>query len=194
VIKSNEAILADRTPAIEIRGLSKTFGKGNSTVEAIIDLDLVVQAGQVFGFLGPNGAGKSTTIRRPNWASPCHVPSAIGLGLTLLLLGWVIWRVRRIQLPQEAGFFTALRATPLIVVILLDLLDMSLDFLSAPIAWTLLSYLGLAPLRGVTVVASLIPGTQLLPTMSIFWIISRIFLPEATDDENIVEGSWRELE
>ncbi len=120
--------------------------------------------------------------------------SAIGLGLTLLLLGWVIWRVRRIQLPQEAGFFTALRATPLIVVILLDLLDMSLDFLSAPIAWTLLSYLGLAPLRGVTVVESLIPGTQLLPTMSIFWIIARFFVPEATDDEDIVEGSWRELE
>lgn len=120
--------------------------------------------------------------------------SAIGLGLTLLLLGWVIWRVRRIQLPQEAGFFTALQATPLVVVILLDLLDMSLDFLSAPIAWTLLSYLGLAPLRGVTVVASLIPGTQLLPTMSIFWIIARFFVPEATDDEDVVEGSWRELE
>jgi len=63
VIKSNEATLKDRTPAIEIRGLSKTFGKGNKAVEAVIDLDLEVQAGQVFGFLGPNGAGKSTTIR-----------------------------------------------------------------------------------------------------------------------------------
>jgi hypothetical protein len=120
--------------------------------------------------------------------------SAIVLGLTLLILGWVIWRVRRIQLPEGAGFFTTLRATPLIVVIVLDLLDMSLDFLSAPIAWTLLSHLGLSPLIGVTVVESLIPGTQLLPTMSILWVISRIFVPEATDDENIVEGAWRELE
>ena len=120
--------------------------------------------------------------------------SAIGLGLTLLFLGWVIWRVRRIQLPEDAGFFTALRATPLVVVILLDLLDMSLDFLSAPIAWTLLSYLGLSPLIGVTVVESLIPGTQLLPTMSILWIVARLFMPEATDDEDVVEGAWRELE
>ena len=51
------------TPAIEIRSLSKTFGKGKKNVEAVIGLDLEVQAGQVFGFLGPNGAGKSTTIR-----------------------------------------------------------------------------------------------------------------------------------
>ncbi|MGB2896910.1 MAG: ATP-binding cassette domain-containing protein, partial [Anaerolineales bacterium] len=51
------------TPAIEIRSLSKTFGKGKKTVKAVIDLDLEVQARQVFGFLGPNGAGKSTTIR-----------------------------------------------------------------------------------------------------------------------------------
>ncbi len=63
MIKSNDATLIDRTPAIKIRGLSKTFGKGKKAVEAVIDLDLEVQAGQVFGFLGPNGAGKSTTIR-----------------------------------------------------------------------------------------------------------------------------------
>ena len=49
--------------AIEIRQLSKTFGKGDKAVNAVIDLDLEVQAGQVFGFLGPNGAGKTTTIR-----------------------------------------------------------------------------------------------------------------------------------
>ena len=62
-MKSNDATLIDRTPAIKIRGLSKTFGKGKNAVEAVIDLDLEVQIGQVFGFLGPNGAGKSTTIR-----------------------------------------------------------------------------------------------------------------------------------
>jgi ABC-2 type transport system ATP-binding protein len=49
--------------AIEIKGLSKTFGKGNQAVQAVKDLDLQVETGQVFGFLGPNGAGKSTTIR-----------------------------------------------------------------------------------------------------------------------------------
>ena len=50
-------------PAIAVKDLSKTFGKGDQAVEAVRDLTLRVEAGQVFGFLGPNGAGKSTTIR-----------------------------------------------------------------------------------------------------------------------------------
>ncbi|MBA2505725.1 MAG: ATP-binding cassette domain-containing protein, partial [Thermoleophilaceae bacterium] len=49
--------------AIEIRGLSKSFGLGLGTVHAVADLSFDVQAGRVTGFLGPNGAGKSTTLR-----------------------------------------------------------------------------------------------------------------------------------
>jgi ABC-type transport system involved in cytochrome bd biosynthesis fused ATPase/permease subunit len=44
---------------IRCEGLSKRYG---STV-AVDGLDLVVEAGQVFGFLGPNGSGKTTTMR-----------------------------------------------------------------------------------------------------------------------------------
>ena len=46
-------------PAIETRGLTVRFGN----VPGVLDLDLRVETGEVFGFLGPNGAGKSTTIR-----------------------------------------------------------------------------------------------------------------------------------
>ena len=45
--------------AIEIQGVSKSFGK----VRAVSDLSFSVEAGRVTGFLGPNGAGKSTTLR-----------------------------------------------------------------------------------------------------------------------------------
>lgn len=44
---------------IEIASLSKRYG----TFTAVRSLDLVVQAGELFGFLGPNGAGKTTTMR-----------------------------------------------------------------------------------------------------------------------------------
>jgi ABC-2 type transport system ATP-binding protein len=46
-------------PAIHTAGLTKRFGD----VDALVDLDLDVVEGEVFGFLGPNGAGKTTTIR-----------------------------------------------------------------------------------------------------------------------------------
>ena len=101
----------------------------------------------------------------------------IALLLAMLLLFLVIRQVQRINLPPDADFLTVLRATPFVVVVLLDLLDLSLDFLSAPIAWVVLSKLGLQQLRGVTVIESLIPGTQLLPTMTAAWIFARLAGP-----------------
>ena len=46
-------------PAINASGLTKSYGRHRG----IVDLDLAVQPGEVFGYLGPNGAGKTTTIR-----------------------------------------------------------------------------------------------------------------------------------
>ena len=51
------------TPLIQFEGLNKTFGRGSKSVDAVIDLDLSISPGQVYGFLGQNGAGKTTTIR-----------------------------------------------------------------------------------------------------------------------------------
>jgi ABC-2 type transport system ATP-binding protein len=47
------------TPAIKMERLTKH----NGDFRALIDLDLEVERGEVFGFLGPNGAGKTTAIR-----------------------------------------------------------------------------------------------------------------------------------
>jgi ABC-type multidrug transport system ATPase subunit len=44
---------------IETERLTKSYGEHRG----IIDLDLEVGQGEVFGFLGPNGAGKTTTMR-----------------------------------------------------------------------------------------------------------------------------------
>ncbi|SCE85401.1 ABC-2 type transport system ATP-binding protein [Micromonospora coriariae] len=46
-------------PAIELNGLTKTYGSRRGLTALTLD----VQPGEVFGYLGPNGAGKSTTIR-----------------------------------------------------------------------------------------------------------------------------------
>ena len=47
-----------KTPAVEIRGLKKSFGK----VQALDGVDLTIKQGEFLGLLGPNGAGKTTTI------------------------------------------------------------------------------------------------------------------------------------
>ncbi|MGL4623264.1 MAG: ABC transporter ATP-binding protein [Culicoidibacterales bacterium] len=44
---------------VQTEKLTKTYGKQRG----IIDVDLTIYKGEIFGFIGPNGAGKSTTIR-----------------------------------------------------------------------------------------------------------------------------------
>jgi ABC-2 type transport system ATP-binding protein len=44
---------------IQIEKLTKSYGEHRG----VVDVDLEVNEGEVFGFLGPNGAGKTTTIR-----------------------------------------------------------------------------------------------------------------------------------
>src|SRR5204862_439694 len=48
-----------RMPAIEVRGLERSFGD----VRAVDGVDLDVAEGEIYAFLGPNGAGKTTTVR-----------------------------------------------------------------------------------------------------------------------------------
>ena len=57
-----EIAQAARGPALELRGVVKTFSGADGTVRAVDGLDLSVGAGEIVALLGPNGAGKSTTI------------------------------------------------------------------------------------------------------------------------------------
>ncbi len=48
---------------IVVENLSRVFVSGGAKLTALENLNLTLEAGDVFGFIGPNGAGKTTTIK-----------------------------------------------------------------------------------------------------------------------------------
>jgi hypothetical protein len=113
--------------------------------------------------------------------------ASVALVLALILLAIIIVQVRRIHVPPDADFAETLLYTPFLVVAFLDVLDLALDFLSAPIAWIVLDRLGLKGLRGFATVESFIPFTQAIPTMTLAWIGVRLL----GRDRFLDEGNYR---
>ncbi len=48
---------------IKLENVSKTFVSGNGEVEAVRNIDLEIEKGDIFGIIGLSGAGKSTLVR-----------------------------------------------------------------------------------------------------------------------------------
>lgn len=57
----HNAPAADR--GIRIVGLRKVYGHGDTAVEALKDVNMVVAPGEVVGLVGPSGSGKSTLLK-----------------------------------------------------------------------------------------------------------------------------------
>ncbi len=87
-------------PVIQTHTLTRSFGAHRG----IIDVDLHVEQGEIFGFLGPNGAGKSTTIRILMGLYHASSGTAQVLGLDPLRDGVDIHR-RTGYLPGELAIY-----------------------------------------------------------------------------------------
>jgi ABC-2 type transport system ATP-binding protein len=85
--------------AIAARDLRRTFKGG---IEAVRDIDLTVERGEIFGFLGPNGAGKTTTVRMLCTLLPPTSGTARVAGLDVVAAGAEVRRRIGVAL-QEIG-------------------------------------------------------------------------------------------
>ena len=100
---------------------------------------------------------------------------AVSLVLAMILFFLVIRRLKRLDVPPDAGFTETLLYTPFLLVIFIDLLDFGLDILAAPFTWVILDRLGLRALRGFASFEALLPFTQFIPTMTVAWFAARLF-------------------
>ena len=85
-------------PILEIRGLTKRFGG----LVAVNNLDVSVDAGEIFAMIGPNGAGKTTVF---NLVAGLYKPTSGQIDFD----GRSVYPVRefwRTYLPPLAGYYT----------------------------------------------------------------------------------------
>ena len=100
---------------------------------------------------------------------------AINLVLFTILITLAYRRLKHLDIPPDADLAQTLRLVPLFLVLAIDLLDLTLDFLAFPIVWVMLDRMGLTALRNVSAVEAVIPFTQPLPTLTLAWIGVRLF-------------------
>jgi len=55
-------VVTSAAPAVELRGVFKTYGKGATAVSALRGADLEVRPGELLMLVGPSGCGKTTLI------------------------------------------------------------------------------------------------------------------------------------
>jgi putative ABC transport system ATP-binding protein len=58
----NEPTNGAHGAAVHVRGVKKTFGTGNSAVQALKGVDLEAQCGEMLMIVGPSGCGKTTLL------------------------------------------------------------------------------------------------------------------------------------
>jgi putative ABC transport system ATP-binding protein len=114
---------------LKVEGLSKTFGSGRLAVEALKDINLTVNAGDLVALLGPSGSGKTTLLLS---VSLILEPTGGKIwldGETIYDQGWKKVDIRQVRLTKVGFIFQSRNLIPFLtalenVLLPLDLLGL----------------------------------------------------------------------
>ncbi len=96
-----------RKAGIRIENLSKRYGSGDTAVDALIDVNMDVAAGEVVGLIGPSGSGKSTLLKSLGAViEPTSGRMTLG-GRIIYDNGWKIKDLRALRRDQIGFVFQA---------------------------------------------------------------------------------------
>lgn len=112
---------------LKVEGLTKTFGSGHLAVEALKDINLTVNAGDLVALLGPSGSGKTTLLLS---VSLILEPTGGKIQLDGEIIydhGWKEVDIRQLRLTKVGFIFQARNLIPFLtarenVLLPLDLL------------------------------------------------------------------------
>jgi len=124
--------MTDGEILIDVKGVAKHFGQGETRVDALRDVDLQVRAGEVIALLGPSGSGKTTLL---NVIGCILAPSAGKVtldGETVFDGQWLRRDLRRLRLDKIGFIFQTHNLLPFLtaeenVAVVLDLAGWSVE-------------------------------------------------------------------
>ena len=104
--------------AIEVKNLTKIYGKGHTEVVALVDASLKVSPGELVAVIGPSGSGKTTMLTTIGLINEPTRGRVILDGMTVADEGWTpgldLKRIRR----EKLGFiFQAYNLIPFLTAI-----------------------------------------------------------------------------
>jgi D-methionine transport system ATP-binding protein len=102
-------IVPGHNAIIEIRNISKTFHTKDTTVEALKNVTLTVEQGDIFGVIGYSGSGKSTLIRCVNRLETIDSGEILVSGSNLTTLSEKELRVQRHKIGMIFQQFNLLK-------------------------------------------------------------------------------------
>jgi putative ABC transport system ATP-binding protein len=92
---------------IRIEGLRKRYGQGDTAVDALKDVNMVVAPGEVVGLIGPSGSGKSTLLKCLGAVIEPTAGRMVLGGQTIYDDGWKIADLRALRRDSIGFVFQA---------------------------------------------------------------------------------------